>query len=296
MRIALSISKSPDLAEAGRTPAHVDRAWIALARHLLDAGATLAYGGDLRRRGFTVALAALLDAYADAQLPVDAESIRAYLAWPHRAADTGDPVRPSDELSRGFQAVLVGPPSDIDPTLAARDLGTIPAGRVARSRALTAMRKRMTHETDARIFLGGRYRGSGVLPGLLEEAQLHLSQRKPLYIIGAYGGLAKALTEALTGQRPAALTEDLQLAPARREPPALRRDAHARYNSHARQHGLAPINYAAMVDDLAQRGVEGLNNGLTPAENRRLFTSPSLFEQTSLILRGLRAVRESAPS
>lgn len=74
--------------------------------------------------------------------------------------------------------------------------------------------------------------------------------------------------------------------------PALTRASSRDYfNAQAARHNIPTINFQAIVDELARRGIPGLNNGLTREENRRLFTTPSLFEQVSLVLRGLRNAR-----
>jgi hypothetical protein len=62
-RIGLSISDSADLPMRGFGPAHLRDAASEFARFLLAAGATLAYGGDLRQGGFTEVLFELLTAY-----------------------------------------------------------------------------------------------------------------------------------------------------------------------------------------------------------------------------------------
>ena len=80
-RIGLSISDSADLAMRGFGPAHLRDAASEFARFLLAAGATLAYGGDLRQGGFTEVLFELLTAYR-AISGEAVEAIQSYLAWP----------------------------------------------------------------------------------------------------------------------------------------------------------------------------------------------------------------------
>jgi hypothetical protein len=51
---------------------------------------------------------------------------------------------------------------------------------------------------EARILLGGSLdRYSGFLPGLLEEALVTLQQKKPLFILGGFGGAAEVLARAV---------------------------------------------------------------------------------------------------
>src|SRR5262249_32117414 len=80
--IAATISDSPDLQKLGMTQSHVDRLWVAVARHVLALGAGLAYGGDPRKGGYTDMLFDLARAYADEGRPLDSELIHWFLAWP----------------------------------------------------------------------------------------------------------------------------------------------------------------------------------------------------------------------
>lgn len=74
--------------------------------------------------------------------------------------------------------------------------------RLARIRALTAMRQEMVRHTDARICLGG---ASGKphrrLPGVIEEALLTYQAGKPLFIASGLGGAAKAMADAILQRR-----------------------------------------------------------------------------------------------
>src|SRR5262249_52426005 len=85
------------------------------------------------------------------------------------------------------------------------------AHRYVRARSLTVMREAMVAETDARILLGGRVSGhQGKYPGILEEAALTLG-RRPIFLIGAFGGCTRLIIRALRDkERPAALSSAFQ--------------------------------------------------------------------------------------
>lgn len=85
----------------------------------------------------------------------------------------------------------------------------------------------------------------------------------------------------------------MQLRPIAQEPLDLRQRSRDYFNLYAPRHNIPPIDLRARVDELTQGGTQGLNNGLTLEENHRLFATPSLFEQVSLVLRGLRNVEHS---
>jgi hypothetical protein len=280
-RIGLSISDSSDLPMRGFGPPHLRDAAAEFARFLLAAGATLAYGGDLRQGGFTEVLFELLTAYrAISGEAVDA--IQSYLAWPiHLDLDVAQRAR----LKNTARFHPIPPPADlgIDATAIASAKQvppTTPENRVAWARSLTAMRERMNAEIHARLLLGGQARGLGKYPGLAEEALLALRAGKPVYLVGAFGGCAEAVIEALLGNKPAALTLDYQAAD------TMPGAAIALYNSQLPPGG-EPIDYKALTAAFEKFGIAGLNNGLNVEENERLFTTMNLPEMIALVLRGL---------
>jgi hypothetical protein len=147
------------------------------------------------------------------------------------------------------------------------------------------MREQMNVEIDARVLLGGQIGsfgtgGLGRWPGLLEEAILALRTRKPVYLIGAFGGCTEAIFAALQGRKPAAFTE------AERLSAQSVRDALAIYHQRLPA-DTERVDYAALCAELERHGVAGLHNGLTLEENNRLFTTPHLPEMIALVLRGL---------
>lgn len=148
------------------------------------------------------------------------------------------------------------------------------------------MREKMSLETDARLLLGGRLTGyKGKYPGLIEEAYICLHDEKPLYLIGGFGGCPKAVIEAIHGEHPEVLTTACQIA---KNPDYQKFMAY--YNTQVKEHSETkeePIDYEALVAFFQQKGVAGLNNGLSSKENERLFVTPHIPEMISLVLKGL---------
>jgi len=210
------------------------------------------------------------------------ERIRSFLAWPlhlNLAASERAQFRQIARFER------IPPPVDlgIDPrTFLAPDSAE---HRYVWARCLSHMRETMNREIDARVCLGGQVTGyKGKYPGLVEEALLALQAGKPLYLIGAFGGCARALIEAVEGGRPAALTGGVQLGDADYAASV------ALYNQRAAAVGEAPVDYKGLLAFLQGRGIAGLNNGLDAVENRRLFATPHIPEMVALVLRGLAGV------
>ncbi|MEA2604386.1 MAG: hypothetical protein QOF89_5378 [Acidobacteriota bacterium] len=194
--IGISISESPDLPRMGLGDPHLREATVEIARYLLRAGYSLAYGGDLRAGGFTRDLFELVRSYrtdAPETLPV-----MNYLAWPvHRTLTDSQLDEIESEFTGGGILLLLDPQGQ-------------PMSREERREALsrhladdwaqglTAMRKTMARDCAARLLLGGKVKGySGAAPGLAEEALLILRAGKPLYLAGGFGGCACDVAAAL---------------------------------------------------------------------------------------------------
>ncbi len=287
-QVSLSLSASPDVPEAGKrssaeglTTLHVDDLIAHLTLCLVRAGARLAYGGHLRRGGYTGALLALIRAHNQLGLP-PAESLRSYVA-----AHLRDRI----EIAAASPPIWVGEdiPADDD------------AGRALQ---LSRMRERMAEESDALIAMGGKTTPkkqavsgtegyAGRFPGVLEEAWRTLRKGKALFVIGGFGGAARWIADLLLDLPPAnpELLDEPRLRAANPGHDALCRayDAHP-----SRQQGdpesLDALTLAIRALGAPLRaGDEGAlwTNGLSVAENRRLFVSRSAAEIAHLVMKGL---------
>lgn len=144
------------------------------------------------------------------------------------------------------------------------------------------MRERQSIELGARIVIGGKIGrpGDGYLgrmPGVLEEALLGIRAQRPVYLVGAFGGCARLVLDALDGVERSELTW-----------------AHHQALPHAEElkklyveRGLHWDDYEAIANELKTCGISGLKNGLTVEENRELATTRSAERIVDLILRGL---------
>ncbi len=123
----------------------------------------------------------------------------------------------------------------------------------------------------------------GKYPGLVEEALLTLQAKKPLFLLGSYGGASHAICQALQGQQPEALTESYQ------SKNAPYKSLLQKYNQRIadQQLDLTPIDYQVLCKTFAGIGMKGLNNGLTNEENSALFSTVNVEEAIGLIMTGL---------
>jgi hypothetical protein len=291
LMVALSVSEAEDLGRLGFRRAHLDSIFLELSRYLLVAGVRLAYGGHLKADGYTMRLADLLRDPIVEQLRCAPSSNQAapelvtYLPWPTIAS-----VRDEARLGPLVQVLRCDRPTGVDESLdpgfvASPDVevpsDTAPR-RFAWSRGLTVMRERQTSELGARVVVGGRLGRPensylGRMPGVLEEALLGIRAQRPIYLVGAFGGCARLVLDALDGVPRAELTSAYhQALPHAEELKKLYRD-----------HSVKWDEFENIAAELKACGISGLKNGLTVEENRELATSRSAEHIVELVLHGL---------
>lgn len=293
LTVALSASLAEDISRFGLRAVHLEAVLLEVSRYLLISGIRLAYGGHLGSDGYTVRLADLLRDPVVEHLrgtPVDtsqspAPQLLNYLPWP-----SFETVQAQARLGPLVNVVSCSRPADVDetldPLLTDPVRNEVPADTVKRcfawARGLTEMRTRQVNEVKARVVLGGRvgspsngYRGR--MPGVLEEVLLSIDAKQPVYLIGAYGGCAHVVCEALEGRQPPGLTWDHH-----RALPSVEelRDFYA-------TKGTSFPDYDSIYERLRDGGYELLANGLEPAENRELAVTRSTERIIELILSGL---------
>ena len=273
LSIGLSVSESESWKSLGLIAEHQDDFVTDISRELILLGARLLWGGDLRP-GLGGRLAMLVRAYHQADhAPQD--HIVCYLAWPiHHNA-------PTENLQerRAFADVLCLPPPDsVNPP----DLGAFNA------LCFSIMRKDMARDSQARIILGGRLTGyAGRYPGIAEEALETINSGVPLYIVGGFGGAARAVYEAIVDPNSnGALTKAWN----ERCNDKKVRETNAAYDQLARDLNLdLKVDHEAMLQCFRNLGPEELARGnkLSLSENERLAYCQDIHEIIELLVKGL---------
>lgn len=298
LTVALSVSGAEDLGRYGLGTAHLDAILLDLSRYMLVAGVRLAYGGHLGADGYTLRLADLVRDPIVEQLRGKPSTDQAvpelvtYLPWPMLAS-----VRDEARLGPLVEMLRCDRPSDIDETLdpsfvAVPDVevsSDTALRRFAWSRGLTAMRERQTKELDARVVVGGKLGRPdnpylGRMPGVLEEALLGIRAQRPLYLVGAFGGCARLVLDALDGIERAELTSAYhQALPHAAELKKLYADRGVKWDE-----------FESIATELKTCGISGLKNGLSVDENRELAMSRSAERIVELVLHGLQQSNQPA--
>jgi hypothetical protein len=199
--IALSVSPTEDMAQQGMGPEHLNDALGEISRQLLALGARLMYGGDLRAGGITRMLFELAARYFPPSArdeghtpaivdvipyPWHAElSFDDLTAWEVEFATVGE-LRFMNRAGNGTW-ILPGRPDNL-----------VQLPRDEWVAALTAMRNYVTHNSVARIVIGGKTMGYfGRMPGISEEAFVSIAAGQPLFAVGGFGGAAEPIARSI---------------------------------------------------------------------------------------------------
>ena len=223
---------------------------------MLGFGSRLAYGGDLRQYGFSELLFELVARHHPVFDEIQEQAgVINYPAWPVHVQMSMKRLEETKETLAGSSELVCldmnGEPMEMQRR---RQLESSHPTDGEWPRGLTAMRRYMLTQTHARIVLGGRVeRYKGTMPGIGEEALLSLQAGQPLFVIGGFGGCARDIAESL------GLVEQRT------------------FDRRVREGRDAFDGFTAT----------DLNNGLSPADNSVLATTPHIDQAIVLILRGL---------
>lgn len=262
VRIAVSVSDSPDLAALGLVETHFRLALAEIARSVLVSGGKLAYGGHLAPDGYTAMLINELHRYSRRDKP-----LRIYLAWQeHRKLSKSEIEKQASDLGLSGEIVCLDASGKPISKPANRGEAPLPVSNASTGRrALTALRLRMAQDTDCRVIVGGRRANfQGEMPGVLEEALASIQCRQPLYVAGGFGGIA-----ANIAFRMKLLDSDFL--------PAI--GAEAKYDRRV------IVGLDKLASAIRDRGIP--DNGLTDIENARLAATHRPSEIAALVSLGL---------
>jgi hypothetical protein len=281
-KVGVSISEPSEMEtlKLGQSAQHLRLLMQDIARYALGYGAELIYGGDLRPGGFTEFL--FQEGHAlQCRLKSRKIHLTNHIAWPIHLGDSAELRNWKAQHLKVATMVEHGMPVDVHDLVGSANTFLPPVGEVNSfvwSRSLSEMRKAMIEGCDFSICAGGSLTGyKGWMPGVLEEIVLAVEMRKPIFLIGGYGGVARSVCRLIKDKAP---------------PEELSFDWQAVSNK-----GFSDmISFGASrgVDykQLYHRGLEtvmnaDLRNGLSTEENARLFETPFADEVIHLVLKGI---------
>lgn len=295
--IGLSLSDSSDIRCYGLDKEHLATFADDLSLYLLMAGLRLAYGGRIGHDGeqvddinYTVKLFSLVRSYSPyaKNLDITMAPIINYVGWPIHLRYTDE-----DYKQYGQAAILeeIDKPDPLgisEEKLQPDDKGWFPPNsperRFAWGRGMTSMRMRMTKDITARVVMGGKLeKYVGIYPGVLEEALLMIKAKKPIYLIGMFGGASRLLIDVIEGNKRDELTTDWVCGHIDDF-----KDALQVYKESGIEF-LTPGQIEKKLIEYAKQDLSAiLNNGLSNEENRELFYSNNPRRMLELILQGMK--------
>ncbi|MEK0158547.1 hypothetical protein WLQ65_05235 [Pseudoalteromonas piscicida] len=257
-----------------------------IARHLLARSATLVYGGDLRPGGFTEFVLDEARILSE-RLQDSAPHVENHLAWPLYISDP-EITAWRAKYYQVMNTVEHDIPSDIIDNVS-RDIflpPNTPKNLYSWSRCLTEMREKSIFSSSERICAGGRSTGyKGCMPGVLEEIIIAIKEKKPLFLMGGFGGIVKDVCRVILDHDiPSTLTDKWQIE--HNEGYAeLQEIAHG-YGRECKYEHIVEMLLHIKVPELASRC------GLDEDEYKRLMTSPFVDECVYILIKGLRTIRD----
>lgn len=285
-RIGISISDNPsgNYSDHHLHADHLKRLSQDLARHVLARAGIIIYGGDLRKDGFTQFI--LDEAIAlKTRLNTDNINVENHLAWPLYVSDP-DIIAWRAKYSGVIKSIEHYIPSDIAKTID-KNVFIVPSGTENKyiwSRCLTLMREKSIELSHARICAGGKLAGyHGKMPGVLEEIIISIKKNKPIFLLGAFGGVVGEVCKTITNKTIASpITEHWQIT--NNAGYFELQEKAKQENQNADYAKIQTILEGISVDDLAR------TSGLNSDDYRRLMESPFVDECVHFILSGLKTL------
>lgn len=282
-KIGISISdpETIELKNSGQDTSHLFRLSQCVANYVLGRGATLIYGGDLRKNGYTEQLLQVAQILKD-RLRMPNIYLKNYLAWPIYLSDTSE-IKKWKAQHCGLLKMNEIPMDEMVSDLVPTDKKFLNPDTVDNcyvwSKSLSKMRNEMIRDCDARICAGGKKtKYKGKMPGVLEEILIALELGCPLYLLGGFGGIVHDVCEVLQGNKcPDSLTEQWQDKNNEGYRELLRK-----YEERGEK-----VDYQEIQKKLKSFK---LNNGLSEEENKILFNTVFVDEAVQLILKGLQSI------
>ncbi len=278
-RAGITISENEDITKYGFEYVHLQDFMVEIARYLLVCGVSLAYGGDIHYHhqfNFVKILTDLVKTHNKEHKEIP-QKIFNYISYPYYL---------NIDVNEKAELIKVASFREVPPINKEFKGGTEIEEKYNIALNLSNMRKVMNDEIDVRIILGGKVQGyKGKYPGVLEEAYLALKSNKPVFLLGAFGGMTNLITQCLKGNTPDEITEEFQLSNEEYL------ELYNYYNDQATKEGNNKITYSEIVNFLQKVGIAGLNNGLSIEENELLFNTSNVIEAVTLILKGFSNIK-----
>ncbi|WP_196596019.1 TIR domain-containing protein [Pectinatus frisingensis] len=281
--IGMSISNpdDSDLKKIGQNDKHLKKLAQIFSKYLLGSGASLIYGGDLRKDGFTEKLILEAQILKDRLKSHDIH-IKNYLAWPIYLNDSDDVKKWKAEYKGILAMINVNIGDKVENMVTSKDKFLFPDSETncyIWSQSLTKMRETMIGDCNARICAGGKDKNyKGKMPGVLEEIIIASEKKLPIYLLGGFGGIVHSVCDIIENNH---VSDNLSLSW------QIENNVGYRGLLDLYKKGGEKISYIDIVNKI--KNIK-LNNGLSRKENIQLFNTVYFDEAVLLVLKGLQSL------
>lgn len=312
--IALSYAESENLAELGYLQQHLHEAFIYLLRPLVRLGADVMYGGWPPKPGQSSAqnvanmALSILNLYVDEV--ADADDTAGKQRRPRGLPRTFHPASwpACDSISMADEAAWINHSSFLRVRPTAEELAKAPPGTNAHlalravipSRVRKKMAKGYLCDVPGRprrkvipavvVMVGGKTKNfQGIMPGVIEEFACHFKAKRPIYLLGGFGGAGGVLARHLLAAAGEATQLDLKfLKEGRKDYMDLVNGCKA-LGLPAEEHPDARIEAVLGLIEKARATPldKVMDNGLDSAENVKLLTTRDTSEAVHLVWTGM---------
>lgn len=273
LKVGISISSNEEIEEYGVNFVHLKDYLIEMSRYLISSNLNIVFGGDLNRSGEDNYLTTLI------------ELIHTYRNHPGE----GEEIITNFTASFLSDSVTKEQEAEVSPyikynrvTLSKYEKSLKKESRRRKVISLSNMRKKMNLNIDYRISIGGKFANYlGIYPGVFEEIYIALIAKKPVFLIGGFGGVTKEVIDIIRTGKAKYLTEEHQYKDKNYELFV------EEYNDYAKDRDLDTIEYKQVVERISKMTISDLNNGLSDKENEELFKTKDLVNIITLVLKGI---------
>ena len=280
VKVGISISNSDicDLLATGIERKHLKLLAIELVGYFIGNNAKIVYGGDFRQNGFTRYLREEAEIQKN-RSHTDKPVCMNYISWPYYLKSKSyEEEQWKAKCYTVMKLETIKPPKDLE-FMIDEERGIYIAKnseRYVKTRCLTKMRNEMIDNSDIRIIAGGKITGySGIMPGVLEEVLIAIKAKKPIYLIGGFGGITAKICQMMLGNNiPTELKKEWQMS---------RINMSDDEKSYFVNENEKVPNYEE-IEELLK--IDNLKNGLSEEENKLLFVTPSTDVIINLISKG----------
>lgn len=247
-----------------------------LTRQILINGGDLAYGGDFRKNGFTDIILNEIHGLVN---KVKGKNIRLinYRAWPLYNGKTDiEWMAENRDVLKINNVKCSKIPKSLESVFVKADNAQ---SKAYWSLSMTNMRKRNVNDCDFRVCAGGKLKGyNSRMPGVLEEVLFTLEKQKPIFLVGAFGGVTQKICDAIINEK---IPEELTFEWQKNNNLYYEEVQKILDKDSANYEEIEKILLDTKIDDLA------MNAGLSKKEYKRLMVTPFIDEAVHLILKGL---------